>query len=81
MLAYEDYDGSSQVAGAFFAAFGVGAVLGSLVAIRIVPRYDPVRLGAVSLVALTLPLWLLAFDLPAVGVMACFSPRRSSGRS
>jgi MFS family permease len=70
VLAYEDYDGSSQVAGAFFAAFGAGAVLGSLVAIRIVPRYDPVRLGAVSLVALTLPLWLLAFELPAIGVMA-----------
>jgi hypothetical protein len=70
VLAYDQFDGSSQVAGAFFAALGAGAVLGSVAAIRAVPRYDPIRLGAASLVALTLPLWLLALDLPVVGVMA-----------
>jgi hypothetical protein len=70
VLAYEQFDGSSQVAGALFAALGAGAVLGSIVAIRVVPKFDPIRLGAVSLVALTLPLWLLGLDLPVVGVMA-----------
>jgi MFS family permease len=70
VLAYDQFDGSSQVAGALFAALGAGAVLGSVVAIRVVSKHDPIRLGAVSLVALTLPLWLLGLDLPVVGVMA-----------
>ena len=69
VLAFEQYDGSSRVAGAFFASFGAGAVVGMLVALRIMPRYDPIRLAAVSLVALTLPIWLLLADLPAWGVV------------
>jgi MFS family permease len=70
VLAYEQYDGSSRIAGAFFAAFGGGAVVGSVAALKLVPRFDPIRLGAVSLVALVLPIWLLALELPALGVMA-----------
>jgi MFS family permease len=70
VLAYDDYGGSSRIAGAFFAAFGAGAVLGSLAAIRLVPRFDPIRLAAVALLGLTLPLWLLVVPLPALLVMA-----------
>lgn len=70
VLAYDEFGGSSRVAGAFFASFGAGAVLGSLLAIRLVTRFDPIRLGAVSLVALTLPIWLLGLELPVPGVMA-----------
>jgi MFS family permease len=70
VLAFEEFGESSRVAGAFFAAFGGGAVLGSVVAVRIVHRFDPIRLGAASLVALTVPIWLLPLGLPAPGVMA-----------
>jgi MFS family permease len=70
VLAYETFGGSSRVAGAFFAAFGAGAVAGSIVAMRILPRFDPVRLGAVAFVALTLPIWALVAELPAWGVVA-----------
>jgi MFS family permease len=70
VLAFQQFDESSRVAGAFFAAFGAGAVLGSLIAVRLVHRFDPIRLGAVSLVALTLPIWILPLGLPALGVMA-----------
>ena len=49
VLAYEEYS-SSKVAGAFFAAFGLGAVLGSIAAVRIVGRHDPLRLGASAFV-------------------------------
>jgi len=70
VLAYEDFGGSSKIAGAFFASFGAGAVLGSVLAVKIVPRFDPVRLGALALVALTLPQPLLALPMPAVAVMA-----------
>jgi MFS family permease len=69
VLAREDF-GSSRVAGAFFAAFGAGAVVGSLLAMRLVRRYDSVRLSATALVLLMAPLPLLALDLPVPAVMA-----------
>ena len=68
VLAYEEYD-SSRVAGLLFAAFGVGAVLGSLVAVRLVHRFDPLRLGASAFVALTVPIFALAIELPVPAVM------------
>jgi MFS family permease len=70
VLAYEQHGGSSRVAGAFFAAFGAGAIVGSIAAMKLVPRYDPIRLGAFSLVALSLPIFMLPLGLPALGVMA-----------
>jgi hypothetical protein len=38
--------------------------------VKLVMRYDPIRLGAVSLVALTAPVPLLALDLPVPAVLA-----------
>jgi MFS family permease len=73
VLAYEEFGGSSRVAGAFFAAFGAGAVLGSVVAVRVVGRFEPMRLGAVSFVALTLPVFALALELPVPGVMTALA--------
>jgi predicted MFS family arabinose efflux permease len=49
---------------------GAGAVLGSIAAVLVVKRFPPLRLAAAGIVALTVPLWLLPFDLPAWGVMA-----------
>ena len=79
VLAYEEY-GSSRVAGAFFAAFGAGAVLGSVAAVRIVGRFEPLRLGSTAFVALTLPVFALAVELPvpvvmlALAISSFFSP-------
>jgi len=72
VLAYEEYD-SSRVAGAFFAAFGAGAVLGSIAAVRFVGRFDPLRLGSAAFVALTLPIFALAVELPVPVVMAALA--------
>ena len=72
VLAYEEYS-SSRVAGVFFAAFGAGAVLGSLVAVRLVGRYDPLRLGATAFVALTLPVFALAIELPVPAVVVALA--------
>jgi predicted MFS family arabinose efflux permease len=69
VLAFEDFDESSTIAGLFFAAFGAGSLLGAVVAVKIVPRFDPIRLGAVALVALTLPIPLLGLPLPAAAVI------------
>jgi MFS family permease len=79
VLAYEEY-GSARVAGAFFAAFGAGAVFGSIAAMRIVERFDPLRLGSAAFVALTLPIFVLAVEVPvpvvmtALAVSSFFSP-------
>ena len=70
VLAFEEFGGSSRVAGVFFAAFGAGAVVGSVVAVKLVPRLDPIRLAACALVGLVLPIPLLALHLPAWGVVA-----------
>jgi MFS family permease len=69
VLARDEFD-SARVAGLFFAAFGAGAVVGSLVAVRLVMRFDPIRLGAVALVLLTAPVPLLALDIPVPAVLA-----------
>jgi predicted MFS family arabinose efflux permease len=69
VLAFQEFGGSSRVAGVFFAAFGAGAVVGSVIAVKIVPRFDPVRLGASALVGLAVPLPLLALHLPVWGVV------------
>lgn len=73
VLAYDEFGGSSRVAGAFFASFGAGAVVGSLVAVKVVGRVDPLRLGASAFVALSLPVFLLALDLPVLGVMGALA--------
>ncbi len=72
VLAYEEYS-SSKVAGAFFASFGVGAVLGSIAAVRIVGRFDPLRLGATAFVMLTLPVFALSLELPVPAVMTALA--------
>ncbi len=70
VLAFHDFGESSKVAGAFFGAFGAGALLGSVIAVKVMHRFDPIRLGAFAFVGLVAPLWLLGLDLPATGVMA-----------
>jgi MFS family permease len=70
VLAYQDFGGSSRVAGVFFASFGAGAVVGSLLAVKALGRIAPLRLASFALIALTLPLFALALDLPAWGVVA-----------
>ena len=68
--AYDNFSGDSKIAGLFFTAMGAGAVIGSIGAIVVVKRFPPLRLAAMGIVALTIPLWLLPLDLPAWGVMA-----------
>ena len=68
--AYDNFSGDSKIAGLFFTAMGAGAVIGSIGAVVVVKRFQPLRLAAIGIVALTVPLWLLPLDLPAWGVMA-----------
>jgi predicted MFS family arabinose efflux permease len=63
--AYTRYDGDARVAGLLLACFGVGAVAGNALSFRLRPRFDPLTLVAVAVLAQALPLWLLLAAGPA----------------
>jgi predicted MFS family arabinose efflux permease len=67
-LAFIRYDQDAHVAGWLFAAFGLGAVGGSLLAIRALDRFHPLRLAAGAILLAVVPLWALVFTLPWEGV-------------
>ena len=63
-LAYFRYDADGRVLGYLFAAFGAGALCGALAAQRLVREVDLLKLAAVAIVAMPLPLFLLSFSVP-----------------
>jgi MFS family permease len=68
VLTVERYDSDPRIAGWLFASFGVGAIVGNLVAFRLLDRVDGLRLIALFIMGQALPLWLLVLDLPAAAV-------------
>lgn len=67
----ERYGRSSLVAGALASAWSGGALLGSVGAYRAASRSSPLRMAAIAAPWLALPIWTLAFDVPAwAGVVA-----------
>jgi predicted MFS family arabinose efflux permease len=62
--AFSEFDGSSRIAGLFYAALGAGALCGSLVAVMAVRKLAPLRLATVGIVAFAIPLWVLPFLPP-----------------
>ncbi len=73
-LAYFAYD--AHVAGLLFGGFGVGAFLGAMLAQKLVQKGDLLRLAAVAIVLMPLPLFALGVSLPwgaVLVVVAAFS--------
>jgi predicted MFS family arabinose efflux permease len=64
VYAFDEFDGSSWIAGVFHAAFGAGALLGSVFAVLAVTRVAPLRLAALGILAFAVPLWALPFLPP-----------------
>jgi MFS family permease len=79
-LAYFRYDGNAHVLGFLFGAFGVGALIGALAAQQLARRANLMKLAAFAIVAMPLPLFLLAASMPwgaslvVVAAFAFFSP-------
>jgi MFS family permease len=79
-LAYFHYSGNAHIAGFLFGALGVGALLGALVAQHVTRKGDLLKIAAISIVASTLPIWLLSLELPwgaavlVIGAFAFFLP-------
>jgi predicted MFS family arabinose efflux permease len=66
VLTIERFGADAKVAGALFAGFGAGAVLGNVTSFRfLTDRIDALRLIAMSVPFQALPLWLLTLDVGA----------------
>src|SRR5581483_1541816 len=74
-LAFIRFHRDVQIVGWLFAAFGIGALAGSVLAMKALERFAPLKLAGSAMVLAALPLWLLVATLPweAVGavMLAC----------
>jgi len=64
VYAFSEFDGSSRIAGLFYAALGAGAVVGSVAAMVVVRKVAPLRLAGASILAFVVPIWVLPFMPP-----------------
>lgn len=65
VLAFERYNHNAKLAGFLTAAWGGGALAGTLIASRIVTRFDALKLGTFAWLGYGLSLWLLVPRAPA----------------
>lgn len=59
VLAFVAYDRDAELAGALLGAWGGGAMLGGVLAFRLVASYHPLRLGAAAWLLQAVPLWAM----------------------
>jgi MFS family permease len=72
-LVYLRYDRDPRILGWLFSAFGVGAVAGSVAAMKALERVPPLRLAVASLFAALVPVWALVVSMPWWGVALAFT--------
>jgi MFS family permease len=75
VLVFRRYGADAKIVGFLFAAFGAGALGGSILAAGIVKKVPLLRLVSIAIVVMALPLWLLAVQMPwalVVVVLAAF---------
>jgi predicted MFS family arabinose efflux permease len=75
LLAFTRYGRDPHIAGWIFTGFGIGALAGSLLVVKLLDRFKPLQIACVGIVAATLPLWLVvpSFSWPvaALAVVVC----------
>jgi MFS family permease len=75
LLAYTRYDRDPHIAGWIFTAFGIGAITGSVLVMKLLDRFPPLRLASFGMLGATLPLWIVAANVPwpvvGVAVVLC----------
>ena len=72
VLAFVRY-GDAKIAGWLFAAFGLGGLIGTVIAFQLVKRMEPLVLAAVAGVGFALPLWVLALHVPLAAILAAIA--------
>jgi predicted MFS family arabinose efflux permease len=64
-IAFARYDENPKIAGWLLAAFGAGAVVGSLATYRLLERMTALQVARVGVVGLVIFFWLVAVPMPA----------------
>jgi MFS family permease len=75
VLVFRRYGADAKIVGFLFAGFGGGALLGSLLAAKLVRILPLLRLTAIAILVMALPLWLLTISMPwplVIAVLAGF---------
>ena len=62
-----------ELLGWIWGGWGVGAVLGSVIAFRFAGRFDRLLLASLGEIAMIAPLWLLLADVPALALVAAMT--------
>jgi MFS family permease len=70
LLAFTRYHRDPHVAGWIFTGFGVGAVLGSALVVKALDRFSPLAVACAGMVAVAVPLWVIAFPVSWFVVLA-----------
>ncbi|HYZ76145.1 MAG TPA: MFS transporter [Gaiellaceae bacterium] len=70
VLVVADYGADPRIAGWIFASFGVGAVAGNVVSLRLQERADGLLLVGTLVYGQALPVWVVAFHVPAAAIAA-----------
>jgi MFS family permease len=71
LLAFTRYGENAHVAGLLFTGFGIGAVFGSVLSVKLLDRFEPLRLAAVAMFVATAPLWVIVAPVPWGVAVAC----------
>jgi predicted MFS family arabinose efflux permease len=69
-LVYLRYDQDVKIVGWLFAAFGIGALGGAVLAVKALDRFSPLRLAGGAMVLVVLPVWGLVASMPWEAVAA-----------
>jgi len=75
LLAYTRYHRDPHIAGWIFAGFGVGAIVGSILVMKLIDRLPPLRLACVGILGVALPLWVgvahVSWWVVCAGIFVC----------
>jgi predicted MFS family arabinose efflux permease len=72
VLAFDRY-GDAKVGGWLFAAYGLGGLIGTLIAFQLVKRMEPLVMASLAAVGFALPLWVLVARVPLAAILAAIA--------
>jgi hypothetical protein len=72
VLAFERY-GDAKVGGWLFAAYGLGGLVGTAIAFRLVTKMAPLTLTSIAALGFAAPLWVLVPHVPLAAILAALA--------
>ena len=72
VLAFQRY-GDAKVGGWLFAAYGLGGLVGTVIAFRLVTKVAPLILASFAALGFALPLWVLVPHVPLAPILAALA--------